>query len=168
MIFCKEKIVDLFVQSNLILSLLKISSLVLFLWIVFTNFTYSQGQETSKYSIANDSINYREKVFLHLDKSYYNAGEDIWFKVYLLNAASHLWDAIRNVVYVDIVGPDNKIIDFKIIRIEDGIGKALRRLWIGMIRWNRKCYWKGKCPICNFFLRVGTWSMIILIESVSR
>ena len=124
MIFCKEKIVDLIVQSNLILSLLKISSLVLFLWIVFTNFTYSQGQETSKYSIANDSINYREKVFLHLDKSYYNAGEDIWFKVYLLNAASHLWDAIRNVVYVDIVGPDNKIIDFKIIRIEDGIGNG--------------------------------------------
>ena len=103
---------------------MKISSLALFLWIVFTNFTYSQGQETSKYSIANDSINYREKVFLHLDKSYYNAGEDIWFKVYLLNAASHLWDAIRNVVYVDIVGPDNKIIDFKIIRIEDGIGNG--------------------------------------------
>ena len=106
------------------MSLLKISSLVLFLWIVFANFTYSQGQETSKYSIANDSINYREKVFLHLDKSYYNAGEDIWFKVYLLNAASHLWDAIRNVVYVDIVGPDNKIIDFKIIRIVDGIGNG--------------------------------------------
>ncbi|MBU2906074.1 TonB-dependent receptor plug domain-containing protein [Arenibacter algicola] len=103
---------------------MKITALILFLWIAFTDCTYSQGQDNSKYFIANDSTNYREKVFLHLDKSYYNAGEDIWFKVYLLNAASHLWDAIRNVVYVDIVGPDNKIVDFKIIRIEDGIGNG--------------------------------------------
>ena len=106
------------------MSILKITSLVLILWIVITNCTYAQGKDNSKYFLANDSTNYREKVFLHLDKSYYNAGEDIWFKVYLLNAASHQWDAIRNVVYVDIVGPDDKIIDFKIIRIEDGVGNG--------------------------------------------
>ncbi|MEG3658347.1 TonB-dependent receptor plug domain-containing protein [Arenibacter palladensis] len=103
---------------------MKITSIVLILWIVITNCTYAQGQGNSKYFLANDSTKYREKVFLHLDKSYYNAGEDIWFKVYLLNAASHQWDAIRNVVYVDIVGPDDNIIDFKIIRIDDGIGNG--------------------------------------------
>ena len=106
------------------MSILKITSIVLILWIVITNCIYAQGQGNSKYFLANDSTKYREKVFLHLDKSYYNAGEDIWFKVYLLNAASHQWDAIRNVVYVDIVGPDDNIIDFKIIRIEDGIGNG--------------------------------------------
>ena len=32
----------------------------------------------------------QEKVYLHHDKSFYSAGDDIWFRAYLVNASSHV------------------------------------------------------------------------------
>ena len=32
----------------------------------------------------------QEKLYLHLDKPYYGAGESIWFKGYLINSITHL------------------------------------------------------------------------------
>jgi hypothetical protein len=101
---------------------MKYTTFILLFLQVFLGYSSPEREIPTKLQITNDSLQYREKVYLHVDKSYYNAGEDIWFKVYLLNAATHLRDSIRNVVYVDIVGPDNKIKDFKIIKIEEGVG----------------------------------------------
>lgn len=101
---------------------MKTTSLVLFFLIVFTGYNYSQGENILNSNVNIESTQYREKIFVHLDKSYYNAGEDIWFKVYLLNASTHIPEVIPNVVYVDIIGPQNDVIGFHIIKIENGVG----------------------------------------------
>ena len=47
----------------------------------------------------------QEKLYLHLDKSYYGAGETIWFKGYLLNATTarvitYMWNwSIKAILY---------------------------------------------------------------------
>jgi len=70
----------------------------------------------------NNVINLREKTYLHIDKTTYNAGEDLWFKAYLVDASTHRPDAASKIVYVDLIDPDNKIIASRIIKINDGCG----------------------------------------------
>ena len=45
----------------------------------------------------------QEKVFLHLDRSYYSAGETVWYKAYLLNASTHEADSVSGVLYVELI-----------------------------------------------------------------
>lgn len=70
----------------------------------------------------NNLINLREKTYLHIDKTTYNAGEDLWFKVYLVDASTLRPDASSKIVYVDLIDPDNKIIASRIIKINEGCG----------------------------------------------
>jgi TonB-dependent SusC/RagA subfamily outer membrane receptor len=65
-----------------------------------------------------------EKVYLHLDKPYYSAGEDIWFKAYLVNAETNeLFDNSNN-LYVELISPQSKIIQKRILRIDKGLGNG--------------------------------------------
>ncbi len=45
----------------------------------------------------------QEKVYLHLDKSYYMAGDTIWLKGYLFDASTHQIDSVSRVLYVDLL-----------------------------------------------------------------
>ena len=57
------------------------------------------------------SILPQEKVFLHLDKPYYVAGDTLWFKAYLQDAATHKIDSASRVLYVDLLNLEtNKLI----------------------------------------------------------
>jgi TonB-dependent Receptor Plug Domain len=47
----------------------------------------------------------QEKVYLHLDKPYYMAGETMWFKGYLFDATLHNLDSVSRVLYVDLIDP---------------------------------------------------------------
>ena len=64
----------------------------------------------------------QEKVYLHTDKPHYTAGETIWFKAYLVEGQLHLPDASSNIVYVDLVDPNQNIIATRNIKIENGGG----------------------------------------------
>lgn len=45
----------------------------------------------------------QEKVHLHLDKPYYTAGDNIWFKAYILDNHTNLLSAISSVLYVELI-----------------------------------------------------------------
>ncbi|TAH21182.1 MAG: hypothetical protein EAZ08_04060 [Cytophagales bacterium] len=45
-----------------------------------------------------------EKVYLHLDKPYYAAGEKVWFKAYLQNEKSDTID-MSKILYVELISP---------------------------------------------------------------
>lgn len=61
--------------------------------------------------LNNYSTNlYPEKIYLHTDKPYYTAGEDIWFSAYLLNGITHQKTSKSNVVYVQLVNEKDSII----------------------------------------------------------
>lgn len=65
-----------------------------------------------------------EKTYLHTDRDYYSTGEDIWFNAYLVNGRSANLTATSNNLYVELISPAAEIIDRKVIRLNEGLGKG--------------------------------------------
>jgi hypothetical protein len=64
----------------------------------------------------------QEKVYLHTDKTYYSAGEDIWFSAHLVNAATHKPDTRSRFVYVELIDRvDSVLTRIKLKRDDAGI-----------------------------------------------
>ena len=63
----------------------------------------------------------QEKVYLHTDKPYYSAGEDIWFNAYLINAATHLPTTKSRFVYVELINSFDSVLQRVKIR-KDSLG----------------------------------------------
>ena len=61
-----------------------------------------------------------EKVYLHHDKPYYLAGEVIWLKAYVLDAASLKATSRSGVLYVDLLNEQNQKVDSLTLPIEEG------------------------------------------------
>ncbi len=62
-----------------------------------------------------------EKVFLHLDRPYYSAGETIWYKAYLLDASTHEADSVSGVLYVELIDASARtVLKRSQLRAEDG------------------------------------------------
>ncbi|MEP7108921.1 MAG: hypothetical protein ABI760_13090 [Ferruginibacter sp.] len=57
----------------------------------------------------------QEKVHLHLDKAYYNAGETIWFKAYL--ATDNLPGAISKTLYAELLDDKGNVMQRKIMPV---------------------------------------------------
>lgn len=51
----------------------------------------------------------QEKLYLHLDKPYYAAGENMMFKGYLVNASTHTPASVSNFIYVELINEKNEI-----------------------------------------------------------
>jgi hypothetical protein len=63
-----------------------------------------------------------EKVFLHLDKGAYAAGDNIWFSVYLTAGSPDVPSPLSKVVYVDLLDEAGNLYQQKTIRIDEGHG----------------------------------------------
>jgi hypothetical protein len=61
-----------------------------------------------------------EKVYLHLDRPYYSAGDDIWFKAYLVDAMTNELSGITDNLNIELISPGLKIIKRLILRVENG------------------------------------------------
>jgi len=71
----------------------------------------------------------QEKVYLHLDRPYYTAGERVWFKAYATLAADNTADTLSHVLYVDLVDKQKgKVLLQKKIKLENGVGQGELRL----------------------------------------
>jgi len=55
------------------------------------------------------SANRQEKVYLQMDKPYYSAGDDIWFKAYVVTASEHRLSAISGVLNIDLIDDRDSI-----------------------------------------------------------
>lgn len=71
-----------------------------------------------------DLATFREKLFLHTDKAYYNAGDDLWFKAYLVKANDHTPEKLNKVAYVDLIGLEGDIVATKAIKLANGTGNG--------------------------------------------
>ncbi len=82
-----------------------------FLFIFILIHCIASQAQTSKYtsSFLNLMKNgYQEKLYLHIDKPYYVAGDTIWLKGYEVNAATHR-KGLSNFIYVELVDKSNKV-----------------------------------------------------------
>jgi hypothetical protein len=77
--------------------------------------------------VSNPAAAYKiffEKVYLHTDRELYAAGEDIWFKAYLVNAQTNEPAFSSNNLYIELIAPDSRITQRKIFRLEKGLGNG--------------------------------------------
>ena len=56
------------------------------------------------------SDKYPEKIYVHTDKPFYTAGEDVWFSAYLVNGVTHIASAKSSVVHVELLDSEGNII----------------------------------------------------------
>ena len=63
-----------------------------------------------------------EKVYLHTDRDFYSPGDVVWFKSYVVDGLTHIpLDSSKN-LHVELISPASKIIDSRIIRLDNGLG----------------------------------------------
>lgn len=68
-------------------------------------------------NLLNQLLSYpQEKVYLHVDRDYYVPGDRIWFKAYLVHAATHRRFDGSRYVYVDLVSPADTIVSRTLLR----------------------------------------------------
>ncbi len=62
-----------------------------------------------------------QKVFLHLDKEEYLAGETIWLKSYVVNATTHKPDSLSTNLHIQLVTATGDIASSLLLRLENGV-----------------------------------------------
>lgn len=86
---------------------------------VLLYFSSLSAQTMQDTIIANFSLMERipkEKLYLHLDKPFYGAGEKIWFKGYLVNATTHQDNSQSNFIITELINRSDSIVERKKIR----------------------------------------------------
>ena len=70
----------------------------------------------------------QEKLFVHVDKSLYLAGEIVWFKIYDVDAGDNTPLSISGIAYVELVDKDQKAILQQKIEVNKGTGDGSLRI----------------------------------------
>ena len=88
--------------------------LIFIIFVSHTIYLFSQQHLDSLFNILGTKYP-QEKIYLQIDKTYYNAGEAIWFKAYLIS--DNLPGALSKTVYAELVNDNGAIIQRKIIPV---------------------------------------------------
>jgi hypothetical protein len=97
--------------------------LILLPFLLLASFTRDPGvlQAILKKMQAYQTEHPQEKLYLHFDKPFYAAGENVWFKAYLVEASLHTPDSLSRVVYVEVVDSAKNILQRKVLYAADGV-----------------------------------------------
>ena len=95
----------------------QIRIILLVIWFSIFFITHSSSQ-SAIYSHAS----FAEKIYLQLDGKVYTTDKTIWFKAIVTDAVYHIPTSLSGVLYVELIGPDEKITEKKLIRIVNGFG----------------------------------------------
>ena len=74
--------------------------------------------------LSHKRDNLQEKLFLHLDRSFYVIGETIWFKIYSIEGSSHHLLNMSKVAYVELLDRQNGVVCQAKIALENGVGQG--------------------------------------------
>jgi hypothetical protein len=92
------------------------------------NTSFSGRNSNFRCNSDDNSVNIIEKVYLHIDRESYYPGDDIWFKAYLIDASDNLLSSNSINLHVELISPDLKIIDSRVIKLNNGLGNGDFRL----------------------------------------
>lgn len=102
----------MFNPSNSIVKQLLKCALV---YCVATTFLYAQ---------ENKTVPSIEKIYLHTDRTCYTMGESLWYKAYSVYAYNNLLYNNSNILYVELISPDSKIIARHKTSLYQGLGNG--------------------------------------------
>lgn len=96
------------------------------LFIVLSFFSFSEQATLSTEDIISRFFTTQQtvqqsKLYLHLDKPYYSAGDSIWFKGYLVNSTTHTASLPDNFIYVELLNRKDSIVFRGKIRKEEDV-----------------------------------------------
>ncbi len=97
-----------------------ISSILFYFSLLFNNGPVDQEiiQRLFNYSLSLP----QEKIYLHTDKSSYFPGEDLWYKAYLMIGPNHVPDSITEVLYVELISSQGRVINRHSVHMQAGLG----------------------------------------------
>src|SRR4030042_6548 len=119
---------------------------------------YAQANEsnTNQELSIPDEFNYREKIFLHIDRKLYLSGEIIWFKGYCTYKDINLLSDVSKVMYVEVLNNQNKPILSEKILLEKGTGDGRiyvpRSIQTGVYYIRAYTRWMTNFPPGYFFV----------------
>ncbi|MDP4222197.1 MAG: hypothetical protein Q8868_02695 [Bacteroidota bacterium] len=107
-------------------------------WILISlilGFTVVSGQEQSRVimSIAQKLNSYcskipREEIYVHTDRNDYVAGEEIWFRAYLIDRKSSELSSGSRIAYFEVLNPESRPVVQKRILLRNGAGPGQAQL----------------------------------------
>lgn len=69
-----------------------------------------------------------EKIYFHTDRTEYVAGETVWLRAYLAEAARHTPSAVSQTVHLNLLGPTGRVVDFQTLQLAHGSANGQFRL----------------------------------------
>ena len=69
-----------------------------------------------------------EKIYLQLDSKVYTTDNIIWFKAIVVNAMNHAPGSLSRILHVELISPDERILENKLIKLQEGIGEGFFNL----------------------------------------
>ncbi|MDR3652187.1 MAG: TonB-dependent receptor plug domain-containing protein [Paludibacter sp.] len=100
----------------------------------------------------------QEKVYLQTDKPYYSAGENIWFKCYLVNATTLEPNALSQFIYVELIDKSDSVVSRVKIK-KDSLGfsgylKLKPEIPSGYYELRAYSYWMQNTSSDFFFKKI--------------
>lgn len=132
----------------------------------FSSIAQKSGIDTLLKRFDNHRRNsLQEKLFLHIDRSYYLAGEILWFKVYNVDGSFHKPLDLSKVAYIEILSPENHPVLQTKVALLNGYGDGsiflpaslssgnyqVRAYTNWMKNFEPECYFRSSITIVNTF-----------------
>ena len=97
--------------------------------LLFASISMASAQKNEWDTLTGKFIEYRtatlqEKIFIHTDRSFYIAGETIWFTAYYVDGHLHHPLDLSKVAYLEIVDKDKTVQIQTKIELKNGLGKG--------------------------------------------
>jgi hypothetical protein len=72
-------------------------------------------------NLERTAANFQEKIYLHTDKPYYYAGDQLYFKAYFNYGNNYLRDELSKVLHIELINADRDFVIEKKFKIMNGI-----------------------------------------------
>lgn len=99
---------------------IRIAVLIFFCCAMLSTLSWAQVRYSSS-SLA-------EKIYLQLDNEVYTNDQTIWFRAIVTNAQDHTLTQLSGVLYAELVSPDERVLERKLIKLDKGIGDGFFQL----------------------------------------
>jgi hypothetical protein len=84
-----------------------------------------QGADNLRAQFSHyQSANTQEKLYVHTDKTFYLAGETVWFKIYMVDASYHKPVSTSSISYIEILNYDLKPVVQTKVPVTNGSGSG--------------------------------------------